>query len=194
MKSYMKKWKGFLAEQNARGTIIAIFGASGCGKTRYKKMLKALGWQEIKSTVTRDPRGEEDTEYDFVSDQEWQQLSTEDELVNVNYYQGHHYGTKLGDFRAAKKAVMLTDFSSVDSLKTMASREGKNLVIAYCTAPEAQEIIRRHKKRGTPERIDVALEEIQEMDRMVSEQIPDVFWLDSDEDLHELHKEYGGEE
>ena len=194
MKSFMKNWKDFLTEQNARGVIVAIFGASGCGKTRYKKMLVDMGWDEIKSTVTRDPRDAGDTEYNFVSDQEWQALDAESELVNVNFYQGHHYGTRLGDFRNAKKAVMLTDFSSVDTLKTMASREGKNLIIAYCTAPEPEEIVRRHKERGTPERIEVALAEIEEMDRKVSEQIPDVFWLDSDEDLLSLDEQYGNAE
>lgn len=178
--------------ENKSNTIIAIFGPSGCGKTRHKETLISMGWKEIKSTVTRAKRGESDDEYNFKSEEEWQNLVDEDELVNVNHYAGHNYGTHVDDFKAARKAVMLTDITNIngsrgsDDLRYVAEREGKNLILVYCSPPDKNEMIRRQQQRGTPERIKKAVEEIGKMNFEVDQNVPDAFWVFSDGDVIEL--------
>ena len=72
MKSLLGTWRSYLKESNGE-TILAIFGPSGSGKSRQKNIFKENGWNEVVSLVTRPPRGEEDVEYEFSTEEEWQE-------------------------------------------------------------------------------------------------------------------------
>ena len=105
MHNLFEGWRRFL-EENRQGTILAIFGPSGSGKSRQKNIFKSNGWAEIVSFVTRPPRGEEDVEYEFATEDEWKKEFDEGNLVNTNEYGGNFYGTKISDLRNADKAIM----------------------------------------------------------------------------------------
>ena len=148
----MENWKRFLSEAS-EGTVLAIFGPSGSGKSRQKNIFKANGWSEIVSFVTRPPRGEEDVEYEFATEEEWQKEFQEGNLINTNQYGGNFYGTKISDFRNANKAILVTDITNVDGsrgdsdLNEVAEREGKRLILLFSAPPAEKELIRRHKER-----------------------------------------------
>ncbi len=148
----MENWKRFLSEAS-EGTVLAIFGPSGSGKSRQKNIFKANGWSEIVSFVTRPPRGEEDVEYEFATEEEWQKEFQEGNLINTNQYGGNFYGTKISDFRNANKAILVTDITNVDGsrgdsdLNKVAEREGKRLILLFSAPPAEKELIRRHKER-----------------------------------------------
>ena len=80
-----ESWRKFLKEAR-KGTILAIFGPSGSGKSRQKNIFKKNGWNEVVSLVTRPPRGEEDIEYEFTTKEEWQEEFQEGNLINTNEY------------------------------------------------------------------------------------------------------------
>jgi len=148
----MEKWKKFLKESQ-QGTILAIFGPSGSGKSRQKNIFKENGWDEMVSLVTRPRRGEKDIEYDFATEEEWQKEFQEGNLVNTNQYGGNFYGVKISDFRNANKAILVTDITNVDGsrgdndLNKVAEREGKRLILLFSAPPVEKELIRRHKER-----------------------------------------------
>ena len=77
------------------GTILAIFGPSGSGKSRQKNIFKESGWSEVVSLVTRPPRGEKDIEYEFTTEEDWQEEFQKGNLINTNEYAGNFYGTKI---------------------------------------------------------------------------------------------------
>lgn len=148
----MDKWKRFL-EESQKGTILAIFGPSGSGKSRQKNIFKENGWDEMVSLVTRPRRGEKDIEYDFATEEEWQKEFEERNLINTNQYGGNFYGTKISNFRNATKSILVTDITNVDGsrgendLNNVAAREGKRLILLFSAPPADKELIRRHKER-----------------------------------------------
>jgi len=148
----LERWKRYLEEAQS-GTILAIFGPSGSGKSRQKNIFKENGWEEIVSYVTRPPRGAEDAEYEFATEEDWKREFDEGNLINTNEYAGNFYGTKISDFRNADKAILVTDISNVDGsrrdqdLNKVAKREGKRLILIFSAPPAAKELIRRHKER-----------------------------------------------
>ena len=152
MKIVMDKWKRFL-EESQKGTILAIFGPSGSGKSRQKNIFKENGWDEMVSLVTRPRRGEKDIEYDFATEEEWQKEFEERNLINTNQYGGNFYGTKISNFRNATKSILVTDITNVDGsrgendLNNVAAREGKRLILLFSAPPADKELIRRHKER-----------------------------------------------
>ena len=148
----MDKWKRFL-EESQKGTILAIFGPSGSGKSRQKNIFKENGWDEMVSLVTRPRRGEKDIEYDFATEEEWQKEFEERNLINTNQYGGNFYGTKISNFRNATKSILVTDITNVDGsrgendLNNVAAKEGKRLILLFSAPPADKELIRRHKER-----------------------------------------------
>ena len=146
---------GFLAEA-AKDTIVAFFGPSGSGKSFAKKYFVDQGWREIRTNTTRPPRGAEDKEYNFWSEEEFKELMDAGKIVNANEYQGNWYGTHVDDLNEPGSAVMLTDTTSLDGLKQAA---GDRLTLVHTAPPDAAEMEKRHTERGTPERIAVAAAE-----------------------------------
>ena len=191
-----------MKETRSFGTIVAIFGPSGSGKSRQKRIFKQNGWNEVVSLVTREPRGVSDMEYDFTPEEDWLKEYEEGKLVNVNKYAGNYYGTRLGDLEEANKTVMITDITNVDGsrgkndLKNVAEKLGKNLVLAFSAPPEdEEELARRHQiRKDVGEYNDEEFEERKEMARKESStmmstikelELP-VRVLKSDEDAEEL--------
>ena len=152
MKSLMDNWRGFLKESSP-GTILAIFGPSGSGKSRQKNIFKENGWDEMVSMVTRPRRGDQDVEYNFATEEDWQREFQEGNLVNTNQSGGNFYGIKISDFRNASKAILVTDITNIDGsrgdndLNKVAEREGKRLILLFSAPPAEKELIRRHKER-----------------------------------------------
>ena len=196
-----ENWRKYLTEAQS-GTILAIFGPSGSGKSRQKNIFKQEGWDEIVSFVTRPPRGEEDIEYEFTTQEEWRREFDEGNLVNTNEYGGNFYGTKISDLRDADKAILVTDISNVDGtrgesdLNNVAAREGKRLILIFSAPPAEKELIRRHKERldsgeysGSEEfemRVQKAREESNNMQTKVNGLSAEVHTIYSDEDAEEL--------
>ena len=201
MHNLFENWRRFL-EENQQGTILAIFGPSGSGKSRQKNIFKDNGWKEIVSFVTRPPRGEEDVEYEFATEDEWKNEFDEGNLVNTNEYGGNFYGTKISDLRNADKAILVTDITNVDGsrgesdLNNVAAREGKRLILLFSAPPAEKELIRRHKERldsgeySGPEefemRVQKAREESDTMQAKVNGLSAEVHTIYSDEDAEKL--------
>ena len=201
MHNLFENWRRFL-EENQQGTILAIFGPSGSGKSRQKNIFKDNGWKEIVSFVTRPPRGEEDVEYEFATEDEWKNEFDEGNLVNTNEYGGNFYGTKISDLKNADKAILVTDITNVDGsrgesdLNNVAAREGKRLILLFSAPPAEKELIRRHKERldsgeySGPEefemRVQKAREESDTMQAKVNGLSAEVHTIYSDEDAEKL--------
>ena len=184
------------------GTVLAIFGPSGSGKSRQKNIFKENGWNEVVSLVTRPPRGEEDIEYEFTTEEEWQEEFQKGNLINTNEYAGNFYGTKISDFKNADKAILVTDITNVDGsrgeqdLNNVAAREGKRLILIFSAPPAEKELIRRHKERldsgeyssqeEFDERVEQAREEADTMQSKVSGLSAEVHTIYSDEEAEEL--------
>ena len=204
MKLLFENWRGFLKE-GYRGTIIAIFGPSGSGKSRQKNIFKEKGWQEIVSLVTRPPRGETDVEYEFASEEEWLEKKENGELVNTNEYGGNYYGIKLEDFINADKAILVTDETSIDGskgeddLKNVAAKHGKELILVFSAPPGEEELESRHRERlETGEykseeefeaRVSKAKEEAETMQQKVSNLDANVHTIYNDEEAEKLAEE-----
>jgi len=161
--------------------VIAIFGPSGCGKSRLKRKIVESGFDEIKSFVTRLPRGGEkaDVEYEFVSPEEFSRAQEAGELVNTNKYGEHQYGTKRAELEAPGKKVMLTDVTSLLGLHEDAKGLKRALYFVYCAAPAEDELEKRHQKRfdkgeyaseaEKEQRIALAVREAAQMEAQVLE-------------------------
>ena len=204
MKATLEQWRSFLGEAKG-GTILAIFGPSGSGKSRQKNIFKRHGWDEIISYVTRPPRGEADIEYEFTTEEDWKEESEKGNLINTNQYGGNFYGTKITDFRNANKAILVTDITNIngsrgeEDLKNVAIKEGKNLILLFSAPPQEKELVRRHLKRlesgeygGAAELKDRLLKARQEAEKMrgqVKELGTLVHTIYSDEDAERLAEE-----
>ena len=197
----MENWKRFLSEAS-EGTVLAIFGPSGSGKSRQKNIFKENGWHEMVSMVTRPRRGDQDVEYNFATEEEWQKEFQEGNLINTNQYGGNFYGVKISDFRNANKAILVTDITNVDGsrgdsdLNKVAEREGKRLILLFSAPPAEKELIRRHKERlesgeysSTEEyemRLQKAREESDTMHAKVKGLSAEVHTIYNDEDAQKL--------
>ena len=206
MKDVFGSWRRYLQESDG-GTILAIFGPSGSGKSRQKNVFKHNGWNEIVSFVTRPPRGEEDVEYEFATEEEWKDEFRKGNLININEYAGNFYGTKISDFRNADKAILVTDITNVDGsrgeqdLNNVAEREGKRLILIFSAPPAEKELIRRHKERldsgeyssqeELETRVQQAREEADTMQSKVGGLSAEVYTIYNDEDAEELARTLG---
>lgn len=175
---------GFLAEA-AKDTIVAFFGPSGSGKSFAKKHFVDQGWREIRTNTTRPPRGAEDKEYNFWSEEEFKELMDAGKLVNTNEYQGNWYGTHVDDLNEPGSAVMLTDTTSLDKLKQVA---GDRLTLVYTAPPSDAEMEKRHKDRGTPERLAVAAAE-KERDTAELADRGDVLTVNNQQEIEDLEQQ-----
>jgi guanylate kinase len=201
MKTLLESWKDYLNESNG-GTILAIFGPSGSGKSRQKNIFRQSGWDEIVSFVTRPPRGDADAEYEFTTEEEWKAESEKGNLLNTNEYAGNFYGTKISDFRNADKAILVTDITNVDGsrgeqdLNNVAKRLGKRLVLIFSAPPAAKELIRRHQQRlasgeySSQEEFDTRVQQAREesdtMQAKVNGLSAEVYTIYNDEEAQEL--------
>ena len=148
--SFKNIWKKFVLETKTEGAIVAIYGPSASGKSVARDVFVENGWEKIVSYTTRKPRSpaeEEEGEYDFISQKEFDNLLNQERLINVNlFYADKSYGIDIRKLAEAKKAVMITDKSSVFMLKSQLEDMGKKMVLIYVTAPP-KELMRRQRAR-----------------------------------------------
>ena len=164
MNKTMGRWKNYLMESQVHDIIVVIFGPTGCGKTTYKKYFESKGWRPIKSYTTRATRQfneENDKEYHFINEYEWGHMFNRGLLINTNSYEGHYYGTNINDFVQTGKSVMVSDITSLNKLKRTAEQNNKELQFIYCAPDDVEELKRRQIERGTPERIAIMEQEIE---------------------------------
>jgi len=181
---YASKRKGSFLTEGNNDIIVAFFGPTGSGKSHAKKYFVEQGWREIKTNSTRQPRGPEDKEYNFLSENEFAELEKMGQLVNTNRYQGYQYGTHIDDLSLPGPAVMLTDATSLDKLKEVA---GERLTLVYTAPPSPEEVEQRHTRRGTPERAAIAAEEsIRDKDLLAGR--VDVLTVSNQAEIEELEK------
>jgi guanylate kinase len=163
-------WKKFVLETKTNGTIVAIYGPSASGKSVARDIFVDNGWEKIVSYTTRPPRSaseEEAGEYDFISKDEFDNLLNKERLINVNlFYADKSYGIDIRKIAESKKAVMITDKSSVFMLKNNLEEMGKRVVLIYVTAPP-QELMRRQRARlekgeyTNPQELEARLKELE---------------------------------
>ena len=163
-------WKKFVLETKTNGTIVAIYGPSASGKSVARDIFVDNGWEKIVSYTTRPPRSaaeEEAGEYDFISKDEFDNLLNKGRLINVNlFYADKSYGIDIRKIAESKRAVMITDKSSVFMLKSSLEEMGKKVVLVYVTAPP-QELMRRQRARlekgeyTDPQELEARLKELE---------------------------------
>jgi guanylate kinase len=163
-------WKKFVLETKTNGTIVAIYGPSASGKSVARDIFVDNGWEKIVSYTTRPPRSaaeEEAGEYDFISKDEFDNLLNKGRLINVNlFYADKSYGIDIRKIAESKRAVMITDKSSVFMLKNSLEEMGKKVVLVYVTAPP-QELMRRQRARlekgeyTDPQELEARLKELE---------------------------------
>ena len=163
-------WKKFVLETKTNGTIVAIYGPSASGKSVARDIFVDNGWEKIVSYTTRPPRSaaeEEAGEYDFISKDEFDNLLNKERLINVNlFYADKSYGIDIRKIAESKRAVMITDKSSVFMLKSSLEEMGKKVVLVYVTAPP-QELMRRQRARlekgeyTDPQELEARLKELE---------------------------------
>jgi len=181
---HASKTKGSFLTEGNNDIIVAFFGPTGSGKSHAKKYFVEQGWREIKTNSTRQPRGPEDEEYNFLSENEFVELESMGQLVNTNKYQGYWYGTHIDDLSLPGPAVMLTDATSLDKLKEVA---GERLTLVYTAPPSSEEMEQRHTRRGTPERAAIAAEEVAR-DRALLEGRGDVLTVSNQAEIEKLEE------
>ena len=163
-------WKKFVLETKTNGTIVAIYGPSASGKSVARDIFVDNGWEKIVSYTTRPPRSaaeEEAGEYDFISKDEFDNFLNKGRLINVNlFYADKSYGIDIRKIAESKRAVMITDKSSVFMLKSSLEEMGKKVVLVYVTAPP-QELMRRQRARlekgeyTDPQELEARLKELE---------------------------------
>ena len=72
--------------------ILLLVGASGSGKTAAADRLHMLfGWRAVESYTTRPRRNDMETGHRFVSDEEFDELVLNNELVAYTEYNGYNH-------------------------------------------------------------------------------------------------------
>ena len=75
-------------------------------------------------------------------------MLTNQELINGNVYKGEQYGIDKEQIQShAPHQVLITDRTSVDSLREEVMGLGKNIVFVYVTSPDKQLLALKQKKR-----------------------------------------------
>lgn len=88
--------------------IIVLLGESGSGKsTLEQELCKSLGYSRIKSTTSRPIRSiENGDEYNFVSDEKFNEMLLNDEFLEYAKYNGWQYGLSQGSLKEDAVVVL----------------------------------------------------------------------------------------
>lgn len=180
-----------------QGILVVVSGFSGAGKgTLMRALLKKYHNYALSvSATTRQPReGETDgKDYFFVSQEKFEQMIEEEQLIEYAQYVNHFYGTPkeyvLRQMAEGKDVILEIEIQGALAIK----RQFPNALLLFVLPPSAQELKRRLVGRGT-ESLDViearlrrAFDEAEGMDSY------DYILVNDDvdacvEDMHELIK------
>lgn len=147
-----------------KGILVVVSGFSGAGKgTIMKGLMESYGenYSLSVSATTRQPRpGEEHgVHYYFVTNEEFERMIAQDELVEYAGYVNHYYGTPkkyVNEQLAAGKCVIL-EIEMQGGFKV--KEKFPDTVMMFVSAPSAEELKKRLIGRGTetPEAIQARL-------------------------------------
>ena len=133
-------------------TVVAILGPTAAGKSTVRDVFVENGWKKVASFTTRSPRegtGEEKLgEYKFTDEENFDKMLSNKELMNVNIYKGQQYGVDKEQIQShVPYQVLITDRTSIDSLRREVKELAKNIVFIYVTNPDKQLLALRQKER-----------------------------------------------
>lgn len=167
--------------------IIVLFGATGAGKTTWKRyFVEQHKYYNIVSYTTRQKReNESEFDYYFISKERWHSLKIANKVINDNAYNGNFYGIRFDSFIEPKKSVMISDIDSIKRLYSIAKDFNREIISVYCDA-DIEELKRRHIARGTPERISLMLQEKKVLDEQAKKVLD--FIVVTKEDADNINK------
>ena len=139
--------------------LFVVSGPSGVGKDSVVKKLRE-DHPEIAKTVsatTRAPRpGEQEgVDYYYCTQEKFQQLLAEDQIVEHNCYNQNYYGTLRSEVNrhldAGRMVVLVIDVHGAANIKRM--YPGSNTI--FLLPPSTEELERRLRGRGTEDEASV---------------------------------------
>ncbi len=132
---------------------MAVSGFSGAGKgTIMKKMLEKYPHYALSvSATTRQPReGEQEgVDYFYKSEEEFQRMIENEELLEYAGYVGHYYGTPKAYVEKMLESGrnVLLEIEVQGALKV--KEKNPDMLLAFVVAPSVEEIRNRLNGRGT---------------------------------------------
>lgn len=135
-----------------RGVLAVISGFSGAGKgTIMNELIRQYPYYLSVSATTRQPReGEEDgREYFFHTEEEFEQMIEEGELIEWAKYVGNYYGTpkKAVEQQLAEGKDVLLEIEMQGGM--LVKEQFPQAVLIFVTPPSYQELKTRLENRGT---------------------------------------------
>lgn len=135
-----------------RGVLAVISGFSGAGKgTIMNELIRQYPYFLSVSATTRQPReGEEDgREYFFHTEEEFEQMIEEGELIEWAKYVGNYYGTpkKAVEQQLAEGKDVLLEIEMQGGM--LVKEQFPQAVLIFVTPPSYQELKTRLENRGT---------------------------------------------
>lgn len=177
-----------------RGILIIVSGFSGAGKgTVMKKLMREYDNYALSiSATTRQPRsGEKDgREYFFKTVEEFENMISDDQLIEYANYVGNYYGTPKEYVEAmlAQGKDVILEIEMQGAMKV--KEKLPDTLLIFVTPPSAEQLKNRLVGRGTEDmdtinaRLKRANEEVYYMDKYDYLLIND----DLDECVKELHQ------
>jgi len=157
---------------NKKNTIFLISGPSGVGKDSVIKTLNESN-PHIKNIVTITTRKIRENEihnkdYIFVSKKEFENLITNNKLIEWSEVYGNYYGVPKdqieNNLKNPNKIIIKTDIQGIKKLK----QKFKNAVTIFIIPPDVKTLLNRLKSRKTDsieditKRSDIAIKEMKE--------------------------------
>ena len=135
------------------GILVVVSGFSGAGKgTLMKELLSRYDNYSLSiSATTRSPReGEQHgREYFFVSREHFQQMISDNQLIEYAQYVNHYYGTPKDyvqqQLEKGKDVILEIEIQGALKVK----KRFPDALLLFVTPPSAQELKRRLVGRGT---------------------------------------------
>lgn len=136
-----------------QGVLVVVSGFSGAGKGTIMKALleKYDNYALSISATTRDPRpGEADgREYFFMTDEQFEKMIAEDELIEHARYVNHYYGTPRryveSKMQEGKDVILEIEIQGARKVK----EQYPDALLIFVVPPSAEELKNRLVHRGT---------------------------------------------
>lgn len=136
-----------------QGVLAVVSGFSGAGKGTIMKALleKYDNYALSISATTRDPRpGEADgSEYFFMTDEQFEKMIAEDELIEHARYVNHYYGTPRryveSKMQEGKDVILEIEIQGARKVK----EQYPDALLIFVVPPSAEELKNRLVHRGT---------------------------------------------